>query len=248
MRIGIIARRACLAGVMLLAGAWAAQGAVFRLATYNVENYLDAPGLGRQPKAEESKVKVREMIRALNADVIALQEMGRPSALEELRRSLRSEGVEYGYWEHVTGFDTNVHVAVLSKFPIVARRSHTNENFLLGGRRFRVSRGFAEVDIAVGTNYTFTLLTAHLKSKRVIPEADEAEMRLAEARAGEGGCPLVSRPRAERGGLGGPQRHQGFASTRAVIGRGRLRLVDTRPAERNGDNVPSSNPAWDPRM
>jgi endonuclease/exonuclease/phosphatase family metal-dependent hydrolase len=36
-------------------------------------------------------------------------------------------------------------------------------------------------------------------------------------------------------------------STRAVIGRGRLRLVDTRPAERNGDNLPSTNPAWDPR-
>ncbi|HRT09992.1 MAG TPA: endonuclease/exonuclease/phosphatase family protein [Candidatus Paceibacterota bacterium] len=249
MRIGIIARRACLAGVMLLAGAWAAQGAVFRLATYNVENYLDAPGLGRQPKAEESKAKVREMIRALNADVIALQEMGRPSALEELRRSLRSEGVEYGYWEHVTGFDTNVHVAVLSKFPIVARRSHTNENFLLGGRRFRVSRGFAEVDIAVGTNYTFTLLTAHLKSKRVIPEADEAEMRLAEARLLREKVDALLSADPERNVvvLGDLNDTKDSASTRAVIGRGRLRLVDTRPAERNGDNVPSSNPAWDPR-
>ena len=24
-------------------------------------------------------------------------------------------------------------------------------------------------------------------------------------------------------------------------------MVDTRPAERNGDNVPNSNPAWEPR-
>jgi len=37
------------------------------------------------------------------------------------------------------------------------------------------------------------------------------------------------------------------ASTKAVIGRGKLKLVDTRPAERNGDNAPSPNPAWEPR-
>ena len=28
---------------------------------------------------------------------------------------------------------------------------------------------------------------------------------------------------------------------------GKHRLVDTRPAERNGDNTPSPNPAWAPR-
>jgi endonuclease/exonuclease/phosphatase family metal-dependent hydrolase len=36
-------------------------------------------------------------------------------------------------------------------------------------------------------------------------------------------------------------------STKAVIGRGKHKLVDTRPAERNGDNVPTQNPAWEPR-
>ena len=37
------------------------------------------------------------------------------------------------------------------------------------------------------------------------------------------------------------------ASTKAIIGRGATKLVDTRPAERNGDNTPNSNPAWEPR-
>ena len=32
-------------------------------------------------------------------------------------------------------------------------------------------------------------------------------------------------------------------STKVVIGRGKHKLVDTRPAERNGDNAPSTNPA-----
>ena len=67
------------------------------------------------------------------------------------------------------------HVAVLSRLPIVARRPHTNENFLLEGRRFVVSRGFDELDIQVNPRYTFTLLAAHLKSRRPSAMADEEE-------------------------------------------------------------------------
>ena len=33
----------------------------------------------------------------------------------------------------------------------------------------------------------------------------------------------------------------------ALLGQGAGRLVDTRPAERNGDNAPPPNPRWDPR-
>jgi endonuclease/exonuclease/phosphatase family metal-dependent hydrolase len=31
------------------------------------------------------------------------------------------------------------------------------------------------------------------------------------------------------------------------MGRGNKSLMDTRPAERNGDTAPSENPNWDPR-
>ena len=78
--------------------------------------------------------------------------------------------------------DTNIHIAVLSRLPIVARHPHTNDVFLLDGRRFRVSRGFAEVEIRAATNFTFTLIAAHLKSRLPAPEADEAEERLEEAK------------------------------------------------------------------
>jgi endonuclease/exonuclease/phosphatase family metal-dependent hydrolase len=37
------------------------------------------------------------------------------------------------------------------------------------------------------------------------------------------------------------------AAIRRLVGDGRLRLVDTRPAERNGDDAPSPNPRWPPR-
>src|SRR4051812_2657030 len=155
----------------------------FRVAEYNVENYLDQPTETRRSvKSDEAKAKIRESIRALKPDVISFEEMGTTNAILELRASLKAEGLDFPYWEHVSGFDTNIHLAVLSKFPITARRPHTNENFLLDGRRFSVSRGFLEVDIQVNTNYSFTLLGAHLKSKRPVPEGDEAEMRLQEAK------------------------------------------------------------------
>ncbi|MGN6555862.1 MAG: hypothetical protein ACTHLW_19315, partial [Verrucomicrobiota bacterium] len=37
------------------------------------------------------------------------------------------------------------------------------------------------------------------------------------------------------------------ASTKEVIGRGKTKLIDTRPAERNGDTAPNENPRFAPR-
>jgi endonuclease/exonuclease/phosphatase family metal-dependent hydrolase len=221
-----------------------------RVATYNLENYLDQPTESRpKPKSAAARAKVRESIRALKPDVIALQEIGSVSALLELRDSLKAEGVDLPHWEHVSGFDTNIHVAVLSKFPFAARRPHTNETFLLSGRRFHVGRGIAEVDIQVNAGYSFTLITAHLKSKRPVPEADEAEQRLAEARILRKiiDADLAANPRSNLIVLGDFNDTKDSASTKAVIGHGRTRLVDTRPAECNGDNTVRSNPAYEPR-
>jgi endonuclease/exonuclease/phosphatase family metal-dependent hydrolase len=238
--------------VILLALLLCAQFAgaeTFRVATYNVEGYLGDATQSRSAKPVEAKAKIRESIRALNPEVLALQEMGGTNALLELRDSLKAEGLDFPYWEHVAGFDTNIHVAVLSKFPFTARRPHTDDSFLLSGRRFRVSRGFAEVDVQVNANYSFTLITAHLKSKRAVAQADEAELRLEEAKVLREtiDARLAANPNANLVVLGDFNDTKDSASTKAVIGRGKLKLVDTRPAERNGDNTPSSNPAWEPR-
>src|SRR5258707_15061322 len=100
----------------------------------------------------------------MNPDVLALEEMGTTNALIELRASLKADGLDFPFWEHVQGVDTNIHVAVLSKFPIIARHPHTNDAFLLDGRKFFVSRGFAEVEIHRATNFAFPLSSCHLKS------------------------------------------------------------------------------------
>src|SRR5436189_6317719 len=102
---------------------------VFRVATYNLENYLEAP-LGTRPvKSPEGRAKIRESLRAINSDVVALQEIGGTNVLQELRGSLKAEGLDYPFWELVHGWDTNIQVAILSRFPITARHPHTNDSF-----------------------------------------------------------------------------------------------------------------------
>jgi len=228
----------------------AAAAGTFRVATYNVENYLDQPTETRpHAKSAEARAKIRESIEAMKPDVLALEEMGTTNALLELRASLKADGLDYPFWEHVSGADTNIHVAVLSRLPIVARHPHTNDPFLLDGRQFRVERGFAEVDIQAATNFTFTLIAAHLKSRVPSPVADEAEERLAEAKVLRGIIDehFTNNPNARLVVLGDFNDVKDSDAVKEIIGRGRFKLTDTRPAERNGDNAPAQPPYFEPR-
>lgn len=221
----------------------------FSVATFNLENYLDSPIGSRPVKSQAAKEMIRECIRRINPDVIALQEVGNLSALLELRDSLRSEAMIYRDWEFVSGYDTNIHIAVLSKFPIVARRSHTNENFLLYGRRFKVSRGFSEIDIRISPRYSFTLISAHLKSRRPVSIADEKDLREEEARMlrEKIDAVLAADPDANLIVAGDFNDVKSSPSTKLVIGRGKRALIDTRPAEQNGDEGRNGARRGEPR-
>lgn len=224
----------------------------FRVAAYNVENYLDVPTESRRTvKSAAARAKVRESIRAAQPDVLALEEMGSTNALRELQTSLRAEGLDLPFSEWVEGYDTNIHVSVLSRLPIRARHPHPDERFLLDGVAYRVSRGFAEVELAAGTNgqFTFTLIAAHLKSRRTVPEADEADLRLQEARLLRGlvETRLRADPQARLVVLGDFNDTPNTPPIRALMGRGKFRLVDTRPAERNGDDPANFRPRPAPR-
>ncbi len=220
-----------------------------RVATYNLENYLDQAVGTRPAKSVAAKAKIRESIRALKPDVLALQEVGGEAALLELRASLKAEGCDFPYWNITTGFDTNIFVAVLSKLPFTATHPHTNLNYLLSGRRLKVSRGFAEVDIKVSDRYAFKLITAHLKSRRQVAAADEGDMRLEEARLLRElvDSRLTANPKANLVVLGDLNDVYDSPAAKEVVGRGANKLVDTRPAERNGDNLPNENPRYNPR-
>jgi endonuclease/exonuclease/phosphatase family metal-dependent hydrolase len=137
----------------------------------------------------------------------------------------------------------------VSRLSIVAHRPHSNASYLLDGRRRYVSRGFAEVDIQAQPDFTFALIAVHLKSRRTEPEADEAEMRLSEANILRGIVDnhFKTDPGARLIVLGDFNDVKNSDSTKAIIGHGRFRLTDTRPAERNGDNVLNPIPRFDPR-
>jgi endonuclease/exonuclease/phosphatase family metal-dependent hydrolase len=235
---------------LLLLIAVSAGADTFRVATYNVENYLDQPTTTRPSvKSVAAKAKVRESIRALNPDVLALEEMGTTNALLELRASLKTDGQDFPYWEYVQGADPDIHLAILSKLPIISHHPHTNEDFLLDGQRLSVKRGFAEVELRAGTNFNFTVISAHLKSRVLTPQADEAAERLAEAQALHEiiTARLTADPQVKLIVLGDFNDLRNSDPIKTLIGRGKSKLIDTRPAERNGDDTPASNPRSEPR-
>jgi endonuclease/exonuclease/phosphatase family metal-dependent hydrolase len=220
----------------------------FTVATYNLEFYVDRPTLGNPPESEDGKRIIRESIRTMNADVIALQEVGRTNALLELRDTLKREGLNYPYWEHVSGWDTNLHVAFLSKHPIRSARHHTNESFLYKGRRYHVSRGFGQIEVEFEKR-RIVFLTAHLKSKRQIAEADQEDLRFEEATLLREKIDdlLRQNPNLSLIVLGDFNDGIGTRTYSTLIRKGAARLFDTRPHERNGDSLPNPNSRYDPR-
>lgn len=215
---------------------WSAES--FTVASYNVENYFLAKFGTRKVKSEASRAKVAEAIAAIRPDVLALQEIGRRRALEELRGRLAAKGLEYNNVAWVVGPDPAIHIAVLSRFPMKVH-SHTNVMYLLDRRRFQVSRGFAEARIQVNANYHFTLLVGHLKSKRPVGIADQAEMRLSEARELRKIVEAKLNEYKDENLLvvGDLNDKPNAPPIRTLIGRRAPRLVDLRPAERNGTEL-----------
>ena len=211
----------------------------FTVASYNVENYFLRPFGTRKAKPAVSRAKVREAILKTQPDVLALQEIGRRAALDELLAGLKAKGLSYPHIEWVQGPDRAIHLVVLSRFPIETRKTHSKVPYLLDRQRFEVSRGFGEVTIRVNGTYKFTLLNAHLKSKRPVPKASQAELRLSEARELRRIIEerLKGDPNANLMVVGDLNDTQDQPPIRTLLGSKAPKLVDLRPYERNGDRA-----------
>ena len=157
------------------------------IATYNVENYVAADrrvdGVYRPayPKPEAAKAALRAVIRALDADVLALQEMGPLAYLEELRRDLRHEGIDYPYSALAEAADADRHLAVLSRRPFRRVQTVAGLEFSYFGGPEKVKRGVLEITLAAG-RVELTLFVVHLHS-RFTDRADDPGSAL--RRAGE---------------------------------------------------------------
>lgn len=163
-------RRAWLAGWLWLSAAAVMPAATLRIATYNLENYgaadrVTAAGYRRDyPKPEAAKTALRSVIRALDADVLILQEMGGPAYLDELRRDLRSEGLDYGYGMVLEADDEDRHLAVLARQAPAAVIPHADLHFRYLGGEGSLKRGLLEVKLATAVGEV-TVWGVHLKSR-----------------------------------------------------------------------------------
>jgi endonuclease/exonuclease/phosphatase family metal-dependent hydrolase len=156
----------------------------FTIATYNVENWnkIERRGKPNEPKPSWERAAVVNVMTNFHPDVIAFEEMGNTNDLAELHNRLRAKGMDFPYREWLQATDTDRHVAILSRFPIVANHSRTNDTYQLGDHPEPIQRGILDVTIQVNSNYAFRAVVVHLKSKRTIEFGDQAKMRLEEAR------------------------------------------------------------------
>ncbi|MEO1862892.1 MAG: hypothetical protein ABGY13_07420, partial [Verrucomicrobiia bacterium] len=82
------------AAAVILAGPLGQAQQTFRVATYNVENFILEPIQNRPLKKPFAQAKIVESILAAKPDVIALQEMGKKTALIKLQAALKAKGLD----------------------------------------------------------------------------------------------------------------------------------------------------------
>ncbi len=144
---------------------------VITIATYNVENLFDLKKSGFEykeyvpnsvsdwnQKNYDIKLKnISKVIRDINPDIIALQEIESYQAFIDLKNQLKRDGLYYQYFALATAKNTTVKVGVFSKYKIIYKK----EIPINATYRYR---NILETKIDVDGNDVY-LFTNHWKSK-----------------------------------------------------------------------------------
>jgi len=156
---------------------------------YNLKNYLsmdrrvEGEVIENGSKPEEEIAPLIEALKVMQPDILGVCEIGDITHLDDLQARLKAAGIELPETELVTaasGFNRNL--ALLSRFPIIARNSRDDYTYKIGDLKLPFQRGVLDVPLRINPHYHLRYVGLHLKSKREIPEADQALMRLNEAR------------------------------------------------------------------
>ena len=146
-------------------------GETLKIATYNVENLFDLEKSGYEYKeyipytkanwnerTYNIKLKnIAKVIKDIDADIIALQEIESLKALKDLRFTLKRIGLYYPYYKIANLKNTTVKVALLSKIPFV----YTTEIAVTSSYKYR---NILEAKFKLH-NKALYLLVNHWKSK-----------------------------------------------------------------------------------
>ncbi len=158
------------------------------ICSYNLRNYVNASPVGEgrlyatRAKPEDEIAALFKIIQEIRPDVLGVCEMGTRDRFEDFQKRLAEAGLRYPDSEFVEAADAERHLALFSRFPIVARNSQLNVSYELNGKVEKVRRGFLDVTVQVNPSYQLRLVGVHLKSKLPVPEG-EALIRRYEAQA-----------------------------------------------------------------
>jgi endonuclease/exonuclease/phosphatase family metal-dependent hydrolase len=159
-------------------------GERLRVATYNVDNLFDLKRDGYEYKEyipnTKSKwnkraywVKRRNLTRVIkdiDADILALEEVESLQALKDLRATLKQEGLYYPYFKIADKKNTTVKVAILSKIPFV----YTREVMVRYSFKYR---NILEAKFKIGKEELYVFIN-HWKS-----QSGSEKMRIVSAKA-----------------------------------------------------------------
>ena len=160
------------------------------VATFNVRKFFDTncdtrncgPGqFEAMPTDSEFRAKAQQIangIRILEADILLLQEIETQTCLDTLLEALSDQGYTTAVLGE-TGGSASLDVAVVSKVPVVGRRSYQDVQIPLpNGGSTTFSRDLLEVHLDYGDSRVI-VFNAHFKAKT----RDDPDRRLAEATA-----------------------------------------------------------------
>jgi len=158
-----------------------------RFLSYNLKNYLAMTIYGREgkkstrDKPEEEKQAVVNIIASTKPDILGVCEIGTTDDLIDLQTRLKTKGIDLPYSHHTGGHDKTRKLALLSAYPIQNTNSQSDLSYRLNGRDLIIRRGILDVtlDLPIGRTH---FIGVHWKSKREIEIADQALIRLNEAK------------------------------------------------------------------
>lgn len=155
-----------------------------RFVAYNLHNYALRPSpedKAAAPKGEREISTLVKILTELKPDILGVCEMGTKEDLGDLQSRLRAAGLDLAHSEWVAGSDKVRHLALLSRYPIVARNSLGALSYQLDEMQFPVQRGLLDVTVQITETYQLRLAGIHLKSQRESLEAQQNLMRREEA-------------------------------------------------------------------
>lgn len=158
------------------------------MCSYNLKNWLIMDRFnGREvvkssPKPEAEKARIIAALKTIQPDILGVCEIGSEADLRELQGLLKEAGIDLPHFEVAHGGDPYRQQGLLTRFPIVSRQSQTDLYYEMGESTLPFQRGILDVGMKLPQGHVLRCVGVHLKSKREVPEGDQALMRRNEAR------------------------------------------------------------------